>query len=129
MLRNSILEPYGRKLQGDRMKHYELMFIVKPTLTDEETAKRFEDIQSIITSNNGEIVDAIDYGVRQLAYEIEKNKRGHYFLIYFKAEGKVNKELERIFKVTEDVIRFMIVKYESKKEIAQWEKMVAKAAV
>jgi small subunit ribosomal protein S6 len=109
------------------MKHYELMFIVKPTLTDEETKARFEDVQKIITSNGGEVVGAVDYGTRTLAYEIQKNKRGHYYLIYFKADGKVNKELERIFKVTEDIIRFMIIKYENKKEIAQWEKMVAKA--
>jgi len=116
----------GKIPKGDKMKHYELMFIVKPTLTDEESQSKFDEIQNIIKAGNGEIVAPVDYGVRRLAYPIEKQKRGHYYLVYFKADGHVNKELERVFGITEDIIRFMILKYEKKSEIINWDKMVAK---
>jgi small subunit ribosomal protein S6 len=107
------------------MKHYEIMFIVKPTLTEEESQAKLDMVTDIIKAN-GEVVAPLDMGVRQMAYEIEKQKRGHYYLVYYKAKGSVNKELERVFGITEDIIRFMVVKYESKREIANWEKMVVK---
>lgn len=107
------------------MKHYEVMFIVKPTLTEEESQAKLDMVLDIIKAD-GEVVAPLDMGVRQMAYEIEKQKRGHYYLVYYKANGSVNKELERVFGITEEIIRFMVVKYESKREIANWEKMVVK---
>jgi small subunit ribosomal protein S6 len=102
------------------------MFIIKPTLTEEETAARFEFIKETIEKNGGEIVKYADYGTRALAYEIKKQKRGHYFLVYYKAPPALNKELERVYGITEDIIRFMVVKYDSKKEVTYWTAMVEK---
>ncbi|CAI8210616.1 MAG: 30S ribosomal protein S6 [Arcobacter lacus] len=62
-------------------------------------------------------------GTRQLAYEIEKNKRGYYFVAYFKGEPSGIKEIERNYRINENLIRFIFIKYESKKEIAAWTKM------
>lgn len=109
------------------MRHYETMFIVKPTLTPEETQERINFIKETLTKNGAEIVTTEDWGTRHLAYEIEKHKRGHYYVIYFKSEPKVIPELERIYNITEDIIRFIVVKYESNKEVAAWQDMVNKA--
>jgi len=105
------------------MKHYELLFVLKPTLTEEENKAKFDFIKSVLENNGCEIASIEDMGVRKLAYEIQKFERGHYYVIYFKAEPKAIDEILRNLRYTEEVIRFMNIKYENKKEIAQWEKM------
>jgi small subunit ribosomal protein S6 len=104
------------------MKHYELLFVLKPTL--EEPTKQVEALNAVITANGGEIAKVDEIGIRELAYEIQKNKRGYYTITYFKAPASAIREIERNLRINENVIRFMTVKYEKKKEIAQWEKSV-----
>ena len=104
------------------------MFILKPTLTEEETVAQIELVKSIIEKNGGEIITCDDMGTRPLAYEIEKNKRGYYFVAYFKGEPKGILEIERQYRINENIIRFIFIKYESKKEIAAWTKMSDEAA-
>ncbi|BAF70273.1 MULTISPECIES: 30S ribosomal protein S6 [unclassified Nitratiruptor] len=109
------------------MRHYETLFVLKPTLTDEESKAKFEFIKEVIQNNGGEIVATEDLGVRKLAYPIQKFERGHYYIIYFTAPSHTVLELERIYRITEDVIRFLTIKYETKKDISAWEKMVERA--
>lgn len=109
------------------MKHYETMFIVKPTLVEDEIKSKIEFFKEAITKNGGEIETCLDMGMRQLAYEIKKNKRGYYFVIYFKAQASLILELERLYRINEDILRFIVVKYESKKEQKAWETLVDKA--
>ncbi len=109
------------------MRHYETLFVLKPTLTDEEKQARFDFIKEVIQNNGGEIVATENVGMRKLAYPIEKFERGHYYIIYFKAPAQAVRELERIYRITEDVIRFLTIKYETKKDISAWEKMVERA--
>jgi small subunit ribosomal protein S6 len=111
-----------------RIRHYETMFIVKPTLTEEEIQAQIATVKENITKNGGEIAVCEDMGSRELAYEIEKNKRGYYYLIYFTAPTTSIEELERNYRINENILRFIFVKYESKKEIEQWTKMTAEAA-
>ena len=111
-----------------KLKHYETMFIVKPTLTDEETVAQIELVKATIEKNGGEIVVCDDMGSRELAYEIEKNKRGYYFLIYFKGNPAGIAEIERNYRINENVIRFIFIKYDSKKEIGAWTKLTDDAA-
>ena len=106
------------------MRHYELLFVLKPTLTEEENKERFEHVKGILEKNGCEIASINDMGVRKLAYEIEKFERGHYYVIYYKAEPAVIDEILRNLRFTEEVIRFLNVKYISKKDIANWEKLV-----
>lgn len=109
------------------MKHYELLFVLKPTLTDEENAEKLDFIKSVLDKNKCEIAAIDDMGVRKLAYKIDDFERGHYYVIYYKAAPAVIEEILRNLRYTEEVIRFLNIKYENKKEIAQWEKM-AKAS-
>ncbi|MGE4295067.1 MAG: 30S ribosomal protein S6 [Campylobacterales bacterium] len=108
-------------------KHYETMFILKPTLSEEEVKAKVEFFSEIITKGGGEIAAIEMMGVRQLAYQIEKFERGHYVVIYFTGDGSMNKELERVYGITEDVLRFIVIKYERRVEIAAWENMVNRA--
>ncbi|MBO7155499.1 MAG: 30S ribosomal protein S6 [Campylobacter sp.] len=105
------------------MRHYELLFILKPTLTEDEVKVKADFIKEIITKNGGEIANVVEMGTRKLAYKIEKYERGTYFVIYFKAPTQLIAELVRNLRITEEVIRFLPVKYENKKEIAAWEKL------
>jgi len=109
------------------MNHYETLIVIKPTLTEEEIKAQIERAKSIVTEQNGEILATDDMGMRKLAYPIEKQERGYYSVIYFTATGEAVHELERQMRYNEDVLRFMTVKYSSKKEIAQFEKTLAKA--
>jgi small subunit ribosomal protein S6 len=104
------------------------MFIVKPTLTEEETQAQIETVKGNIEKNGGEIVACDDMGTRDLAYEIQKNKRGYYYVIYFKAPSESITELERNYRVNENIMRFIFVKYENKAEIKQWTAMSEEAA-
>ncbi|KGI55397.1 30S ribosomal protein S6 [Campylobacter sp. MIT 97-5078] len=105
------------------MRHYEVLFILKPTLTEEEVNAKLEFVKELLTRNNAQIKSVVPMGTRKLAYVIKKYERGTYFVIYFKAEPSFITELERVLKITEEVIRFLIVKYENKQEIAAWEKL------
>jgi len=107
-----------------RIRHYETMFIVKPTLTQEETEAQIELVKTTIEKNGGEVKATDDMGSRKLAYEIAKNKRGHYVVYYFTAPTESIIEIERNYRINENILRFIFIKSESKKEIAHWTKQV-----
>ena len=66
-----------------KLKHYETMFILKPTLTEEETVAQLDGVKALFEKNGAEIVATENIGIKELAYEIEKCKRGYYYVIYF----------------------------------------------
>lgn len=105
------------------MKHYEVLFIVKPTLQDDEVKIKVDFVKEVITKNGGEIAAVVEMGTRKLAYKIDKYERGVYFVIYFTAPTKLIAELVRNLRINEDIIRFLTIKYENKKEISAWEKL------
>jgi small subunit ribosomal protein S6 len=109
------------------MTCYETLFVVKATLTDEETAVQITKIKDVLAKEGAELVATDDMGMRKLAYPVQKNDRGYYTVLFFKGEGTVINELERNLKINEDVIKFLTVKYVKNKEIAQFDKLVAAA--
>jgi len=108
------------------LRKYETIFIVKPTLTDTEIQERINYVKDVLIAEGAEIAVDKSIGMRDLAYEIKKNKRGFYQLFYFQAPATAIKELERIFTISEDIIRFMNVKYENTVEVTHWDDFVAK---
>ena len=106
------------------MTCYETLFVVKPTLTDEETAAQIAKIKDIVAKNGGELLATNDMGMRKLAYQVEKNDRGYYTVLFYKAEGTLISELERNLKINEEVIKFLTVKYVKQKELTQFNKLV-----
>lgn len=106
------------------MRYYETMFILKPTLTQEEIDAKIEFFKNILTNNNASIDGCINMGMRNLAYEIKKNKRGYYYVIYFRSEANLIAELERNYRITEDILRFIVINYKNKREQKTWQTLV-----
>jgi len=109
------------------MNNYETLYVLKPTLTDEETAANIAKIEEILVKNGAKILATNKMGMRKLAYPVEKNERGVYTIVYFKAAGSVIAELERNLKFNEEVIKYLTVKYTKQKELTQFEKLVTAA--
>ena len=109
------------------MRNYENLVIVKPTLTAEEIQESLKAIQEVITSNGGEIAATDDMGMRKLAYPIEKQERGYYQVIYYSAKPSSISEIERRFRLNEELLRFVTIKYDTNREVIAWNDMVKKA--
>lgn len=94
------------------MRKYETLFILNPSLEDDTVKANVEKFKGVI-ENGGGTVDNIDsWGKRKLAYEINKVNEGYYTLINFSADSELPKELDRIFRITDGVIRHLIVRDE-----------------
>ena len=108
------------------MRNYENLVIVKPTLTAEEIQATVKVVEEIITSNGGEIAATDTMGMRKLAYPIGKNERGYFHVIYYSAAPSVITEIERRFRINEELLRFVTIKYDTNREIKAWNQLVQK---
>jgi len=109
------------------MRKYENLVIVKPTLTAEEIQASVKAIEEVITSNGGEIATTDSMGMRKLAYPIEKNERGYFHVIYYSVAPSAITEIERRFRLNEELLRFVTIKYDSNREVIAFDQLVAKA--
>ncbi len=92
------------------MRHYETLFIVTPELAEEEVGGVIDKFAGILT-DRGSIMGKIDnWGRRRLAYDVKKFSKGYYVLFDYGAEPAAVDEMERNFKIDEQVIRFLTVK-------------------
>ena len=89
------------------MNHYDTVFIATPVLSDVQTKELFGKFQGVITENGGQIVSSEDWGLRKLAYPIQKKTTGFYYLIEFEGEGDLVEKLETQYRRDERVIRFL----------------------
>lgn len=95
------------------MKKYEIMFIVRPTLGEDEIKKVVDNFAGILTSNGAKVTETNEMGQRELAYEIKDFKSGYYFVFEVEAENDVaTKEFDRLALISNDVIRHLITKIE-----------------
>ena len=108
------------------MRHYELLVVLKPTLTVEELQAKQTFLKEILEKNGAVITAKLEMGTRKLAYQIDKFERGTYVVFYFTAPTAAIAEVERIIRITEEFIRFMTVKFENQKELRFWNKQVDK---
>lgn len=108
------------------MRDYETIFILNPNIDEEEAEKVNLKMQEVLTSNGGELLRVEKWGKRRLAYEVKKQKKGNYILIRYQAESAAVAELERNFKMSDPVIKFMTIRLEKDMlldEAAKLEKM------
>lgn len=92
------------------MRAYETMFIVRPDLDEEGSDSVIRKFISLIENNGGSVTAVDKWGKRRLAYEIEGFREGSYAIVHFTAEPKVAHELDRVLKITDDVIRHMVIR-------------------
>ena len=119
----------GYITKRNTMNNYETLFVIKPTLTDEETEAQIAKVTEILEREGAKILATNKMGMRKLAYPVAKNERGFYTIIYFNAVGSVIAELERNLKFNEEVIKYLTVKYTKQKEVKQFNKLVSASAV
>ncbi len=94
------------------MNHYEAVFILTPVLSDIQMKEAVEKFKAILTNAGAEILNHENWGLRKLAYPIEKKSTGFYHLIEFNAESPIVDKLEIQFRRDERVIRFLTLKME-----------------
>ena len=109
------------------MNCYETLFVVKPTLTEEEIKAQIEKVKAVLEKEGTELLATNDMGMRKLAYPVQKNNRGYYTVLFYKASGDTISEVERNLKINEEVIKFLTIKYSNTKEMAQFNKQVESA--
>ena len=109
------------------MNNYETVFSVTPVLSEAQVQEVADKFQGVITENGGQIVNRENWGLKKLAYPIQKKTTGFYFLIEFAAEGDIINKLETQYRRDERVIRFLTFK-QDKFAVEYSEKRRAKLA-
>ena len=95
------------------MRKYGTIFILHPALDEEAVKANIEKFKGVIENGGGTVENVDFWGKRKLAYEIAKVNEGFYTLINFEANTELPKELDRVFRITDGVIRHIVVKQEN----------------
>ena len=116
------------------LNHYETVFIATPVLSEAQMKEAVTKFKSVITDNGGKIVHEENWGLRKLAYPIQKKSTGFYYLLEFEAEGALIDKLEVQYRRDERIIRFLTfrmdkyaVEYAEKKRSAKVESKAKEA--
>ena len=95
------------------MRKYEIMFIVRPTVGEDELKKAVTNFSEILTNNGASITETKDMGQREFAYEIKDFKSGYYYVIDLEAfDDKAIKEFDRLALISNDIVRHLITRVE-----------------
>lgn len=94
------------------MQTYEVMYIIRPDLEEEEVKTNVEKFAEVVNTNGGVDTKAELMGKRRLAYEVKKFNEGYYVLMNFNGEARTVEELERLMKISDVVIRYLTTKKE-----------------
>ena len=92
------------------MTKYESVLIARQDLGASQVSALVSDMSNVIAKEGGEVVRVDNWGLKNLAYRIKKNRKGHYVLLNISAPASAIAEYERLLRVNEDVIRYMTVK-------------------
>jgi small subunit ribosomal protein S6 len=95
---------------------YELMFIVRPDMTEEDQDKLISTLEHAVSSSGGKVRSMEKMGKRRLAYTVRKFNDGLYILLTFEGSGGLVHELERRLRVTEPVIKFLSVRIDEEQK-------------
>jgi small subunit ribosomal protein S6 len=96
----------------EKLNNYELVIVLRPDLAEEKVEAVVETIRKFITGKGGTIGDMQKWGKKRMAYSIKHFGEGIYFLLKFQAKPSQNRELENNLKISEDVLRHLLVKIE-----------------
>jgi small subunit ribosomal protein S6 len=96
------------------MRIYEELFILRPDTPEEETDQLIEQLSALITKHGGTVDKTDKWGIRKLAYRVQKRNEGFYVLLQFSAQPEAVKELERRMRVSDLVMKFITVRIDEK---------------
>lgn len=92
------------------MANYESVLIARQDLGASQVSSLVSDLSGIISAQGGEVVRVDNWGLKNLAYRVKKNRKGHYVVLNISAPAQAIAEYERLMRVNEDVIRYMTIK-------------------
>jgi small subunit ribosomal protein S6 len=98
---------------SEQLNQYELVYVIQPELDSDETKAVDERVTQAITNNNGEVVGSEIWGQRKLAYPIQKYFEGYYILHNVQMPPAAVAEVERVMRLNENIIRFLVVRTDS----------------
>lgn len=98
------------------MYPYETLFVLRSDVPEAQVNETIERAKRLIESMGGTVKEVHEWGVRDLAYPIKKERRGYYILIEYRAEPRVAWELERTLKIADEVLRFVTVRQQPVRE-------------
>lgn len=110
------------------MRQYETGFVLSPALSEEETTQFIQQMAEIVAQRKGRMVKQDVWGKRRLAYPIKRHEDGFYVFFTYDGPGDISTEMERRFKQTDSVIRFMTVKKDPRDLIRRRKKKAAAEA-
>ncbi|MFW5863127.1 MAG: 30S ribosomal protein S6 [Desulfohalobiaceae bacterium] len=89
---------------------YETLLLFSPDLTTEERQKVLDDLSQVVQRYSGEVFTVDDWGLKDLAYPVQKHSKGHYLRLEYAAPGNTVHELERRIRIAEGLLKFLTVK-------------------
>ena len=98
------------------MPSYEHVFICRQDLTSTQAESIAEEFKKTLADNGGKIVDSEYWGLKSIAYRMNKNRKGQYFLLRSESDSSAVTEMERLMNINEDIMRFLTVKVKAHKE-------------
>ena len=99
------------------MNYYEMIVIIDPNLDDSAIEETVQRIKDVIIKQGGEIFKTDNWGRRKLAYELNKHEKGCYILLLFKSPPATISEIDKLNKVVDSIIKYMVVRLVKKKQI------------
>ncbi|MBI4843401.1 MAG: 30S ribosomal protein S6 [Nitrospirae bacterium] len=100
------------------MNLYEHLFILDPNLEDKTKEEQISKIEGLITENGGTVLKTKNLGARKLSYTVKKHDKGEYILLLFNSPSESISKLERYCRLSEPILKYLIIKIEKKKHIA-----------
>jgi len=111
------------------MNYYELLYIVRPTVSDDDLKSIMGELSGEISELGGEVLKNDIWGKRNLAYPIKKFKQGNYVLVHYKSASNVPRPVEEKMRIKEDILRFMTTNMLKKDIISYQKKIVQESQV
>lgn len=93
------------------MQLYESIFIVRPSLSDEETSKLIDKLKGVV-EKSGTVLKLENWGKKKLAYEVKRERKGTFVYLHFQSKGDLVSELERSYRLEDSVLKFLTVRME-----------------
>ena len=100
-------------------RKYELVYVVSPDATDDQVTEVHTQVEGIVQRMNGQLEKTDNWGRRKLAYEIGRHKEGTYVLEVINGDGELMKEIDRRLKVTDLVIRHLVVRVDQEQAVVE----------
>lgn len=99
------------------MRQYETVFLISPSLSEEDTESLIHQMEEVVSKKKGKMVNKEEWGKRKLAYPIKKFEEAFYVLFQYEGNPDLLTELERRFKQTETIIRYLTVRKETRENV------------